>query len=225
MPADDYLINDPTLGWIINTASPVIQRLRCTGANGLTSYSLAMEAAQYELARNGRGSVQDIIIFLSDGGANTSPTDLVTGHWATHPSAVAAPCGSGVQAASNAKGAGAIVYTIGYDLAKAAGGGVAELCRRPNMTAGPNYGHATTGTPVPEACGTWGTPPSCDAEDALMAMASLTDLTRPAGLTNPPRYYYSPGPPQLALIFDAIAKDISGFRARLIDNTSPNLIS
>ena len=220
--ADDYMINDPVQGWILNPASAVVQRLNCTGANGLTSYSLSIESAQRELARNGRGSVQDVIIFLSDGGANTSPSDVPAGHWTNNPSSVATPCGTGVQAAANAKSAGAIVYTIGYDLAKAAGGGVAELCRRPNMNAGANYGHATTGTPVPEACGTWGTPPSCDAEDALMAMASRSIPSVP---TSPKNYYYAPTPQTLDGIFKSIALDLSGVKARLIDNTSPNLIS
>ena len=221
-PADDYIINDPSLGWIINPLSAVVQRLNCTGASGGTSYSLSIESAQRELARNGRGSVQDIIIFLSDGGANTSPSDVPTGHWTNNPGNVATPCGTGVQAAANAKGSGAIVYTIGYDLAKGAGGGAAEICRRPNMTPGPNYGHSTGSTP--EACGTWGTLPNCDAEDALIAMASVIDPNLPVTPANK-NYYYAPTPQTLDGIFKAIALDLAGSKSRLIDNTSPNLIS
>lgn len=58
-PADDYVVNDPVLGWILNPLSAVVQRLNCTGANGTTSYSLSIESAQRELARNGCGGVQD----------------------------------------------------------------------------------------------------------------------------------------------------------------------
>lgn len=88
------------------------------------------------------------------------------------------------------------------------------------MTPGSNYGHASTGAPVPEACGSWGTPPNCDAEDALIAMASLSDPSVP---TSPKNYYYAPTPQTLDGIFKAIALDISGSKSRLIDNTSPNL--
>jgi hypothetical protein len=221
LPADDYLINDPVNGWVLNPASALVQRLGCTGANGTTSYSLSIEEAQRELSRNGRGNVQDVIIFLSDGGANTSPSDVPNLHWTNNPGNVATPCGTGVQAAANAKGAGTIIYTIGYDLAKTANGGVAELCRRPDMNLGANYGHASGATP--EACGTWGTPPNCDAEDALMAMASLSDPTSPPGPSNPPNYYYAPLPQTLNGIFVTIARDIGSARSRLIDNTSPVL--
>jgi hypothetical protein len=218
--ADDYVVNDPVQGWILNPASAFVQRLNCAGARGGTSYSLSIESAQRELARNGRGPVQDVIIFLSDGGANVSPTDVPNAHWTNNPSSVATPCGTAVQAAANAKGAGAIIYTIGYDLAKAANGGVAELCKRPNMNAGANYGHSTGSTP--EACGTWGTPPNCDAEDALKAIASKSNPADPLSL---PNYYYAPTPQTLDGIFRAIAIDLAGSRGRLIDNTSPNLIS
>ena len=213
------MINDPVQGWILNPASAFVQRLNCAGARGGTSYSLSIESAQRELARNGRGTVQDVIIFLSDGGANMSPTDVPNGHWTNNPSSVATPCGTAVQAAANAKGSGAIIYTIGYDLAKAANGGVAELCKRPNMNAGANYGHSTGSTP--EACGTWGTPPNCDAEDALKAIASKSNPADPLSL---PNYYYAPTPQTLDGIFRAIAIDLAGSRGRLIDNTSPNLI-
>jgi hypothetical protein len=116
--ADDYVVDDPVQGWIPNPASAFMQRLGCTGARGGTSYSLSIESAQRELSRNGRGSVQDVIIFLSDGGANVSPTKVPAGHWTNNPSSVAHPCGTAVQAAANAKGSGTIIYTIGYDLAK-----------------------------------------------------------------------------------------------------------
>ena len=222
--ADDYVVNDPVQGWILNPASAFVQRLNCAGARGGTSYALSIESAQHELARNGRGPVQDVIIFLSDGGGEhvadrtCRPAQRALDEQPQQcRQRRAAPA---VQAAANAKGAGAVIYTIGYDLAKAANGGVAELCKRPNMNAGPNYGHSTGSTP--EACGTWGTPPNCDAEDALKAIASKSNPADPLSL---PNYYYAPTPQTLDGIFRAIAIDLAGSRGRLIDNTSPNLIS
>ena len=213
--ADDYVVDDPVQGWIPNPDSAFIQRLGCTGARGGTSYSLSIESAQRELSRNGRGSVQDVIIFLSDGGANVSPTKVPAGHWTNNPSSVAHPCGTAVQAAANAKGSGTIIYTIGYDLAKNQNGGTAENCKQPNAS-----GHSTNN---PETgCGTWGTGPTCDAEDALKAMASRSNPLVP---TSPPNYYYAPTPQTLDGIFRAIALDLAGSRGRLVDNTSTNLIS
>jgi hypothetical protein len=121
----------------------------------------------------------------------------------------------GVQAATNIKQGGTIIYTIGYDLGTS--GGTTERCQRPDSN-----GHQDTSNPVNESCDpSWG----CNAADALKAMASLTDLTRPAGPTNPPRYYFTPDGTTLNAIFTQIAMDLSGSHGRLIDNTAPNLIS
>ena len=68
---DDYVIRDQSGNWVLNDGrSPFLQRLDCTSGAGNTSYSLSIEEAQYELSRNGRGNVQDVIIFMSDGAAN-----------------------------------------------------------------------------------------------------------------------------------------------------------
>ena len=115
--ADDYLVKDPFGNWVLNDAqSAFLQRLGCTSGAGNTSYALSIEEAQYELQRNGRGNVQDVIIFMSDGAANTSPTQLPATHWANDPWHIARPCGTGVESAQRIKAAGTVVYTIGYDL-------------------------------------------------------------------------------------------------------------
>ncbi len=203
IPADDYLVNDPVLGWTLNPLSALVQRLDCAGAEGSTSYALAVEEAQHELDRNGRGNVQDIIVFLGDGAANSSPMSLPTGHWTNNPTNQARPCGTAVQSAGRVKAQGTIVYTIGYDLNGA--GTDYERCLRPDAS-----GHQQASTPANyEACGSWG----CNAYDAIRAMAS-----------SPLHFYNKPTPGQLNDIFRAIALDISGSQARLIDNTSPNLI-
>lgn len=200
-PADDYLVYNTVSGsWDLNYAqSAFLQRLNCTRGAGSTSYALAVEAAQYELSRNGRGSVQDVIIFLSDGAANTWPKNVPNGHWLSGWSPWGQrPCGAGIQAAANAKGGGTVIYTIGYDLD--AGAATPEQCRRPNQSNGYQNG----GNPVE---------PGMNAELALQAMA-----------TSPQYFYKKPNPGQLNDIFRAIAIDLSGSRGRLIDNTSPNLI-
>ncbi len=199
-PADDYLVYNPTPpgSWDLNYAqSAFLQRLNCTRGQGSTSYALAVEAAQYELARNGRGTVQDVIIFLSDGAANTWPKNLPNGHWTNTWLWGRQPCAMGVQAAANAKAGGTVIYTIGYDLDGL--GATPEQCRQPNQS----NGYQNNSNPAEPL----------NAYDAIRAMA-----------TSPQHFYNKPNPGQLNDIFRAIAIDLSGSRARLIDNTSPNLI-
>jgi hypothetical protein len=196
-PADDYLVKDAQGNWQLNDAqSAFLQRLGCTSGNGSTSYALSLEEAQYELSRNGRGNVQDVIIFLSDGAANTWPKNTGS-HWTNSWSWGQRPCGMGVQAATNIKQGGTIIYTIGYDLD--AGSGAPEKCRQPNQSDG----HSNGGNPVEVGY---------DAYTAIQAMAST-----------PQQFYNKPNPGDLTQIFLAIARDLSASRGRLIDNTSPSL--
>jgi Putative Flp pilus-assembly TadE/G-like len=218
---DDYVVQNPVSGnWELNPLSAVVQRLGCTRGAGSTSYALAIDSAQAELNANGRGNVQDVIIFLSDGAANTSPTNVPTGHWTSNGTGPNSwfnrPCGSGVEAARRVKGPAnqsTIVYTIGYDLG--ASGGTTERCQRPDSA-----GHQDNSSPVMESAQTWGS----NAAHALQAMASPADLNQPAGPLNPPRYYFTPDGLTLNQIFQSIAIDLSGARGRLIDDTSPNLL-
>ena len=137
--ADDYVVDDPVQGWILNPLSAFIQRLDCTGARGGTSYALSIESAQHELTRNGRGNVQDVIIFLSDGGANMSPTKVPAGHWTNNPSSRAhRRVEQRSRLPPTPKRSGTVIYTIGYDLAKAQNGGAPENCKQPNAS-----GHST----------------------------------------------------------------------------------
>lgn len=211
-PGDDYLVQDLVTGeWNLNSQSAVVQRLGCARGAGSTSYALSIEEAQEELNRNGRGGVQDVIVFLSDGAANTSPMNLPTGHWTNNPTNFNRPCGTGVQSADRSKQAGTILYTIGYDLGTS--GGSTERCQRPDSN-----GHQDTSSPVAESCGTWG----CNAADALRAMASPSDPTNP---NSPPNYYFTPDGTTLNQIFTQIAMDLSGSRGRLIDNSTPDLVT
>ena len=216
--ADDYIIENPvTHTWDLNPASTLVQRLGCVRTNGSTSYSLSVEEAKQELMRNGRGGVKDVIIFLSDGAANTSPLN-VGSHW-TLGGWQSKPCGAGVQSAANIKGPqsnpSTIVYTIGYDLN--GGSAVPEKCRRPNTSDG----HQNGSNPLETGCGTapsgWGGPTTgCSAWDAIRAMASKDAAGNPL-------FYEQPIPAKLDEIFRAIALDLNGSRGRLVDNSRPSL--
>jgi hypothetical protein len=207
-------------GWILNPASTLVQRLGCAGAAGSTHYAAAMEEAKYELGRNGRGNVQDIIIFLSDGAANTMPPNFPAGDLMN--SYTTRPCGAGVAMANSMKGPqsnpSTIIYTIGYDLD--AGTGAPEKCLQPDAN-----GHQDTSSPALETgCGLpptgWGSAQGCTSYDAIRAMATDPDGTGPA----PPLFYNKPTPGDLTQIFQQIALDISASRGRLIDNATPNLL-
>jgi Flp pilus assembly protein TadG len=198
---NNYLVQDLSGKWVLNPASTLVQRLDCARGAGSTSYALSIEEAQKHLDDSGRGSVQDVIVFLSDGAANTSPMKLGTvngsGHWTNNPTNQQRPCGTGVQSAQRVKDRGTVVYTIGYDLT----GGTAsvERCGRPSSN-----GHQNGNPPPAEACGSWG----CNARDALKAMA-----------TDPTNYYEKPTPGDLRAIFTRIAADLQRPAARLVDES------
>lgn len=90
--------------------SPLVSTLNCIQANGQTAYADAIDAAQQELDADGRPGVQQVIVFLSDGAANTGPTYYpATSPYRTQ------PCQQGVNSAADAKAQGTIVYSILYD--------------------------------------------------------------------------------------------------------------
>jgi hypothetical protein len=219
--SDDYIINDPVQGWILNPASTVVQKLNCAGAAGSTHYAAAMEEAKWELGAYGRGNVEDIIIFLSDGGANTMPHNIPSGDLMN--SYMDKPCGAGVAMANSMKGPqsnpSTVIYTIGYDL-DGANPGVNEPCRKPD----PVTGHQNNSIGLETGCGLppsgWGSASGCTSLDALKAMATDPDGTGPTQ----PYFYNQPTPTDLSQIFAQIALDISASRGRLIDNATPNLL-
>ncbi|MCS7007403.1 MAG: Tad domain-containing protein [Thermoleophilia bacterium] len=203
-PSDDYLIQGPDGEYVLNKppfgpgTSALLQRLNCTSGAGSTSYALALEAAQAQLNANGRGNVQDIIIFLSDGAANTWPNKLPEGHWTNNWNLWGRrPCATGVEMARRIKASGTIIYTIGYDLD--GGSNVPEQCRQPNTDGRQNSNN-------PRESG-------YDAYTAIRDIAS-----------SPEHFYNRPDPGQLNDIFRAIALDLSGSKSRLIDDLHPNLI-
>lgn len=106
----------------LNTSSNLVSTLSCIKGGGTTSYANAIEAAQAELTKDGRANVPHIIVFFSDGAANTGPTYYAAGSpYRTQ------PCHQGVTSAGVAKAAGTTIYSIGYALDDDTGG-----CRNSN---------------------------------------------------------------------------------------------
>jgi Flp pilus assembly protein TadG len=96
---------------VLNGNSNLISTLNCVQAGGGTAYANALDAAQAELDANGRPGVQKVIIFLSDGAANTGPSYLpATSPYRTQ------PCHTAIQIAAASKASKVLVYSIAYDL-------------------------------------------------------------------------------------------------------------
>ena len=63
---------------VLNNSSNLVQTINCQQPAGTTHYSLAIQAAQAELAAHGRAGVQRVIIFLTDGAAKQAGTWVYT---------------------------------------------------------------------------------------------------------------------------------------------------
>jgi Flp pilus assembly protein TadG len=100
----DYEVNGA-----LNPSSNLISTLNCLQPSGTTAYADALESAQAELDKDGRANVQDVIVFLTDGAANTGPH-----FYASSSPYRTQPCHQGVTSAGTIKNKGTWVYTIGY---------------------------------------------------------------------------------------------------------------
>lgn len=109
----DY--GDPRQG--LNGNSDLVRTVACQKGGGTTAYADALEHAQAELDRNGRPTVKDLIVFLSDGAANTGPS-----YYSNTSPYRKQPCQQGVASAGSIKARGTIIYSIGYDLDAVNGG-------------------------------------------------------------------------------------------------------
>jgi Flp pilus assembly protein TadG len=118
--SSDFRNADGTL----NTRSSLVATINCVQSNGSTAYANAIEAAQAELDLHGRPNVPQVIVFASDGAANTGPSTYAsTSPYRTQ------PCRQGVTSAGLAKARGTIIYSIGYALDDATGGCVNSVSR------------------------------------------------------------------------------------------------
>ena len=109
--------NDYSNNRVLDPSSKLVSTINCQRGNGRTAYANALEAAQAELEANGRPDVKDVIIFLSDGAANTGPT-----YYPTTSNYRRRPCNQGVWSAAAIKAKGTLIYSIGYDLNALNGG-------------------------------------------------------------------------------------------------------
>lgn len=114
--AQDYLDGNGDL----NPSSDLVSTIDCQKGGGFTAYANAIESAQAELDAKGRSDIQDVIVFFSDGAANTGP-----GYYPKSSPYRKQPCHQGVWSAGSAKAKGTLIYSIGYDL-DAEGGGANE---------------------------------------------------------------------------------------------------
>ena len=169
----------------LNSSSDLISTLNCVQAGGQTAYANALDAAQNELSANGRPGVQKVIIFLSDGAANTGPSYLPnTSPYRTN------PCGQSVQIASAAKAAKTLIYSIAYDLDVSGN----EACY---AAQGANVGGTIAGNQnTPEQ-------PAMKANQAMQQIAT------------PGNYFYQPQPTPLVGVFDAITADLAKGTSRI----------
>jgi len=111
--SSDYRNADGTL----KTSSDLVSTINCMQGGGSTAYANAIEEAQDELNTNGRANVPKIIVFFTDGAANTGPT-----YYSTTSPYRKTPCHQGITSAGAAKATGTVIYSIGYALDDDTGG-------------------------------------------------------------------------------------------------------
>ena len=198
--SDDYVVKDAQGQWDLNNSSPIVSTLDCIQAAGSTSYSLAIDEAAHELAIHGRPNVQDVIVFFTDGGANTFPNSQASGWPSSGSPWNNRPCGSGVEAAKRVPNDTAI-YTIGYDLENQTS--ASQRCQKPGSS-----GQQDNNQPA-EVQQAWGKTP----QDALKAIASTPD-----------NFYYTADSQSLQLLFARVAGDVLTNASRLVDNDLPDLV-
>jgi hypothetical protein len=126
--SSDYKLPNGTL----NTSSTLVSTVNCLKGAGTTAYANAIDAAQAELNLHGRAHVPRVIVFFSDGAANTGPSYLSSrSPYRTQ------PCHQGGTSAAVAKAAGTTIYSIGYALDDDTGGcknGVTGAAEAPGIT-------------------------------------------------------------------------------------------
>jgi hypothetical protein len=111
------LSNNYKVNGVLNTSSNLVSTINCQKGGGTTSYANAIENAKAQLNASGRPDVQDVIVFLSDGAANTGPA-----YYSSTSPYRRQPCHQGVTSAGASKAAGTLVFSIGYDLNALNGG-------------------------------------------------------------------------------------------------------
>jgi hypothetical protein len=169
--ANDYLVNGS-----INGGSSLVSTLRCIQASGSTAYATALQRANSYLQTNGRADARKVLIFMSDGGANSASrsdypnqNDLsqapTSGPWSPN---ILHPCGQGVAAADTIRRLypNTTIFAVGYAVAGTDTPGKGLQCYQAPHGSVPFATYTGSGPgPQPEQ------DPSWTARSALMAIA------------------------------------------------------
>jgi Flp pilus assembly protein TadG len=188
---------------VLNTTSPLVSTLNCVPADGWTAYAQALEAAQAELVKDGRAGVQKVIVFFSDGAANTGPRYLdssskcASSNTCTTPYLMQ-PCHQGVTSAAAIKATGTLIYSMGYDLTATG----ANICQT-NAYVSDGHGGFTS---------TQKTEASITAETALQQIASGTGA---------PYFTQQPTAAQVTDLFQQLGANMLAGTANLVSNNTP----
>jgi len=205
----DYLTGTGAL----NQSSSLVQQVNCMTPDGGTAYEQALQAAQAELQSfpSSRSGYQNVIVFETDGAANTAPdswfnkssahkSGTVTFYPAAsgHSSDILNPCESAVNYSRNTlQPDGTIVMTVAYNTQQDDNCYVAPYW---NGSKGITYKSVRETDPVTHAV--------VDATTSLTNMATTGDSWSATNAS------------QMDAAFAAIANKISG-SATLIDNNTP----
>ncbi len=189
--ASDFKLPDGNL----DSASRLVSTIDCLKSKGWTPMAPAIQAAKDELVTRGRKGpdIQQVIIYLGDGGGNAQPMVRTSAGVATtqfswytpSPGNNLRPCHDAVGQAAIAKAAGIDVYSIAYDLNAT----TAQLCFTDNLSGVPAYIES-----------------GIDARSTLQQMA-----------TDAAHYSERTGPGELTSIFNAIGRQIVLGGNRLVE--------
>ena len=251
-PAEGYDFNydDPTASYIaaplestyqnadgtLNGADPLVNDVRCLKASGGTSHADAIDAVVNYLNANARPDATKVIIFLTDGAANTAvagdPSSTQTN-----------PCGAAVAEAQKAATEGITFYTIAYNSSSAgnctsdsisantqviqpnnpsrtslasgyAKGTSLIMCAAAGTDSGGAYYDDPTDAPASNKCATSASPDGTvpwpyshgGGRTEPDGLTPVTELQQMA--SNPADFFNLPTPGSLATDFNQIAADI-----------------
>lgn len=170
--SQDYLNNDGSL----NSGSALVRAINCMRPGGTTSYTQALIAAGGDILDHGSGrrNVQKVVVFESDGAANTAPdsnydADVYTNFHgervyralSSREDYVLRPCGSAIDYAGRLKQSDVTVFTVAY------GVDPGEDCFQAPHTTGPRPSLGAVGYQ--------------DAHEGISADYALAQIASPGG--------------------------------------------
>jgi hypothetical protein len=171
----------------IDSSSSLVSTINCMQAPGGhgSSFATSIDKVQAYLAANHTSGAQDVIIFLSDGLANSGPVyyDNPVKNPEVSPYRTQ-PCHQAISSAATAGSAGTWIYSIAYDTA---GGGNCNGWTKNVDTAQQTTTFSGTESPT------------------------ISGISTMQGIANPSTNYYNqPSAGQLTTIFQQIATSLTG---------------